>query len=101
MISAKPANAIDAPGFCLKRKIDSATRITAAIAARLMAERQLGGRLSRSARRSVAVAPLPPLPFFSVPAGLRPVRPRDSIVPAAVPRCLLRRLRFVWAMAEL
>ncbi len=25
----------------------------------------------------------------------RPVRPRASIVPAAFPRCLLRRLRFV------
>ena len=30
--------------------------------------------------------------------GRRPVRPRDSTTPAAFPRCLLRRLRFVWAM---
>src|SRR5436190_22379983 len=72
--------------------------MTAAIAARLIAERQLGGRVSRSARRSSAVLPFPPLPFFSPLVGLRPVRPRASTVPAAVPRCLLRRLRFVWAM---
>src|ERR671911_1242750 len=30
--------------------------------------------------------------------GLRPVRPRASIEPAALPRCLVRRLRFVCAM---
>src|SRR3954454_10399894 len=100
-MGAKPAKAIDAAGFCLKRKIESPTRITAAIAARLMADRQLGGRDRRSARRSAAVAPLPPRFFFSEPVGLRPVRPRVSTVPAALPRCLLRRLRFVWAMAEL
>src|SRR5215203_1107310 len=30
--------------------------------------------------------------------GLRPVRPRVSIEPAALPRCFVRRLRLVWAM---
>ena len=32
--------------------------------------------------------------------GGRPVRPRASIVPAALPRCLVRRLRFVWAIVS-
>src|ERR671932_1677252 len=31
--------------------------------------------------------------------GGRPVRPRASTTPAALPRCLVRRLRFVWAIA--
>ena len=30
---------------------------------------------------------------FSVALGLRPVRPRDSIIPAALPRCLVFRVR--------
>ncbi len=34
----------------------------------------------------------------SAAVGLRPVRPRASTVPAALPRCLERRLRLVWAM---
>ena len=79
--------------------------MTAAIMARLIAERHVGGRLSRSARRSAELCPpallLPPPLFFSEPVGLRPVRPRDSTVPAALPRCLDRRLRLVWAMREL
>ena len=37
------------------------------------------------------------LPLFSAAVGLRPVRPRDSTKPAALPRCLVWRLRLVWA----
>ena len=33
-------------------------------------------------------------------AALRPVRPRVSMVPAALPRCLERRLRLVWATGQ-
>ena len=53
---------------------------------------QVGGWASRCWRRSFAV-----VAFFVVAAsGLRPVRPRASIVPAALPRCLERRfLRLV------
>src|SRR3954462_11390500 len=54
---------------------------------------QLGGLRSRAARASARE------PFFcSSGVGLRPVRPRVSIDPAALPRCLVRLLRFVWAM---
>ena len=33
-------------------------------------------------------------------SALRPVRPRVSMLPAALPRCLERRLRLVWATAR-
>src|SRR5690242_20774399 len=36
----------------------------------------------------------------SASVGRRPVRPRASTIPAAFPRCLVRRLRFVWAMTS-
>ena len=32
--------------------------------------------------------------------GLRPVRPRVSTMPAAFPRCFVRRFFLVWAMAS-
>src|SRR3954468_10323286 len=55
-----------------------------------------GGWAMRSAR--VGRAELLLAAFFcSSAVALRPVRPRASIVPAAFPRCLERRLRLVWA----
>ena len=65
----------------------------AAIAERCSALRTVGGLLKRSMR---ALRPALALP--SAGPGLRPVRPRVSTIPAALPRCLVRRLRFVWAM---
>src|ERR1700733_5263475 len=65
----------------------------AASSARLMAPRQVGGlfrRASRACSRSVF--------FFSWGLGGRPVRPLVVTVPAAFPRCLVRRLRLVWAI---
>src|ERR1700733_1404332 len=53
----------------------------------------VGGVFSRRSRASLLVSF-----FFSSAVGGRPVRPRAWIVPAAVPRCLVRRLRLVWAM---
>src|SRR4051812_44828134 len=61
------------------------------IAAFVAALFHVGGRFSRSSRAS----------FFCSAGdsfGLRLVRPRASIPPAALPRCLVRRLRLVWAM---
>ena len=40
------------------------------------------------------------MPLFSAAVGLRPVRPRDSTTPAALPRCLVWRLRRVWAITQ-
>src|SRR3954453_21759920 len=58
--------------------------------ARIAALFQLGGLLTRSCLRAAASA------FFcSSGVGLRPVRPRASTTPAALPRCLVRRLRLV------
>src|SRR5215218_10225490 len=68
-----------------------------AAAARSVARFQVGGWASRSARRWRAAA-LSDC-FCASGLGLRPVRPRASIVPAAFPRCLDRRLRLVWATA--
>src|SRR3954453_14826350 len=68
-------------------RMNSRTAIADAFSAALF---QLGGL---AVRRSRAVF------FCSSAVGLRPVRPRVSIEPAALPRCLVRLLRFVWAMA--
>src|SRR5262245_15992778 len=70
----------------------STPNTAAAMAARLMAALQVGGLSSRSWRRWRATR------FASSRVCGRPVRPARSIVPAAVPRCLRRRLRFVWAI---
>ena len=81
----------------------STATITAAIAARLMALRQVGGRSRRSARRrrassrpaarsrGRAAPPLPPR--VRVSAG-------GAIVPACVPRCLRRRFGLVFAIGR-
>src|SRR3954447_14731465 len=71
------------------------TKSSAAIAPAFIAALfQLGGLRARS-RGFVR----PPDDFFcSSAVSLRPVRPRASIEPAALPRCLVRLLRFVWAM---
>ena len=52
----------------------------------------------RPSRASLSRAASAALPLFSAAVGLRPVRPRDSTTPAALPRCLVWRLRLVWAM---
>src|SRR3954470_21072758 len=75
------------------------TKITVATAARCAAPAHVGGLLMRSSRRCWAVSFAGPLRSSAV--GLRPVRPRVSILPAALPRCLVWRLRFVWAMCPL
>ena len=67
--------------------------IAAAIAARVNDDFQLGGVFRRRSRASTRACCL-----RSAGVDGRPVRPRASIVPAAVPRCLLFRLRLVCAM---
>ena len=66
-----------------------------ASAARLIALRQVGGLSKRLARASERCCFL-----RSSGVGGRPVRPRASIVPAAFPRCLVRRFRFVCAIVQ-
>src|SRR6476661_5346687 len=76
-------------------RIVSGNMIAAAIPARANADFQVGGVLSRRSRAVCRVCF-----FFSSAESGRPVRPRASIVPAAVPRCFVRRLRLVWAIAK-
>ena len=75
--------------------------MTAAIAARFIAPRQVGGLSRRSARRRRASSRAAALSAGRLAAALPP-RERDSaagaIVPACVPRCLRRRLVFVFAI---
>src|SRR3954452_2865305 len=72
---------------------NSRTAMASAFSAALF---QLGGLRIRRSRACCLVDA-----FASSGVGLRPVRPRDSIAPAALPRCFVRLLRFVWAMVEL
>src|SRR3954462_4754783 len=74
-------------------------RITAANAARLSELRQVGSLSKRFSRRGRADACFVAGVLFDLTA--RPVRPGVSIVPAWVPRCLLRRFFLVWAIGEL
>src|SRR5690242_14539231 len=69
---------------------NSSTAMASAFSAALF---QLGGFRRRASRALVRDVDL-----LSASVGLRPVRPRASIEPAALPRCLVRLLRFVWAM---
>src|SRR4051812_29201170 len=62
--------------------------------ARLAADRHDGGLLKRSWRVARACF------LRSSGLGGRLVRPRCSTIPAALPRCLVRRLRFVWAIVR-
>ena len=71
---------------------NSAKSVTAAKPARMAAPRQVGWAKRRSSRTPATVR------LRSSGVGLRPVRPRASTRPAAFPRCLVRRLRLVWAM---
>src|SRR3954452_5920287 len=74
----------------------STNRRAEAAPARRAARFHEGGWAMRSAR--VGRDELLLAAFFcSSAVALRPVRPRASIVPAAFPRCLERRLRLVWA----
>src|SRR4051812_19070309 len=82
---------ISAPSFWWKTRPTRSTKSTVASAERWMALRQVGGLSSRCGRGSR------PLGLRSADVGLRPVRPRVSTMPAALPRCLVRRLRLVLA----
>src|SRR5215213_5608575 len=77
-----------------KASTTSTPNTAAAIAARLIDPRQVGGCDIRSSRclREICLA--------SSRVRGRPVRPARSIVPAGVPRCLRVRLRLVWAIYE-
>src|SRR3954447_23222367 len=68
-------------------RTNSSTAIADAFSAALF---QLGGLVVRRSRADF---------FCSSAVGLRPVRPRVSIEPAALPRCFVRLLRLVWAIA--
>ena len=70
--------------------------MTTAISERFAALRQVGGRLKRSARSAPRVCFSLALRSSSV--SLRPVRPRVSTIPAALPRCLVERFLFVCAI---
>ena len=70
---------------------NSSTAIAQRLQRRAVPARRLRSRRSRAVWRPAA--------FCSSAVGLRPVRPRASIEPAALPRCLVRLLRFVWAIA--
>src|SRR5688572_22842816 len=72
---------------------NSTNSITEARPARVAALAQVGSANRRSARASAVV-----ILRRSASVGLRPVRPRASTAPAALPRCLVRRLRLVWAI---
>src|ERR1700704_879684 len=88
----------DCPALALRTMPESSTSAAAAISARSAAPRHVGGWSAFVMRCSLARAASPALPLFSAAVGLRPVRPRDSTTPAALPRCLVWRLRLVWAM---
>src|SRR5947209_4678679 len=66
----------------------------AARPARVKDDFHVGGVLRRRSRASTLACCL-----RSEGLGGRPVRPRASMVPAALPRCFERRFRFVCAMA--
>src|SRR3954453_3101588 len=89
--NTKPEMLISAPRGCLKTRPTSTTKSTVAIAERWIADFHVGG-LSRRCGRAFPLASL-----RSDSVGLRPVRPRTSTMPAALPRCLVLRLRFVLA----
>src|SRR5437763_5605392 len=82
----------------LRNSSPKTSNATAAIIAFKKAPRQLGGRSRLSSSRSLARARSRASLLFSAAVGLRPVRPRDSIAPAALPLCLVLRLRLVWAI---
>src|SRR4051795_7572346 len=92
----KPLSAITRLTGSLNTTSRAMTKITVATAARCAAPAHVGGLLMRSSRRCWAVSFAGPLRSSAV--GLRPVRPRVSILPAALPRCLVWRLRLVCAM---
>src|SRR5829696_9089468 len=73
--------------------VTSTPKTAAAIAARCIAPRHVGGLSSRSARRWREIC------LASWRVCGRPVLPERSIVPAGVPRCLRVRLRLVCAIA--
>src|SRR3954463_9599538 len=82
--------AVDVP---LERKRKNTNRITMPMSALTAALLRVGGLSGRAA------APRPRLPAgLAAPSRGLLVRPRASTTPTAFPRCLERRLRFVWAM---
>src|ERR1700739_486649 len=74
--------------------------ITAAAIERRNALLQVGGWSRRLGLAAVLAAADPRTgPDFSSAGGLRPVLPRDSIIPAALPRCLVFLRRRVWGIS--
>src|SRR3954447_18526971 len=94
----KPPSAIACWIGCRSSSTMTATKSSVVIRARFAALCQLGGRLKRLLRPARAAS----LRCCLRTSGLggRLVRPRFSTTPAALPRCLVRRLRFVWAIVR-
>ena len=80
------------------RITSTSTNTMAATNARQKAACHVGGTIAPVDALLLSRASARASPLFSAAVGLRPVRPRDSITPAALPRCLVWRLRLVWAM---
>jgi hypothetical protein len=80
-----------------KKSVTATANSSAAMPALMIALRHDGGVLRRRSRRCWLVIRTEPLPEGprSASVSLRPVRPRASTMPAALPRCLVRRLRLV------
>src|SRR5690242_7582693 len=75
-----------------RKKMNRMTPPTAAFIAALFIDGGLSGR-------AFGVRAPRPFAWGREPGAGLLVRPRASTTPTALPRCLLRRLRFVWAMA--
>src|ERR1700750_1377190 len=95
----KPPRAIALLAGCLKARMMTATKRIVATSARVAALRHDGG-LGSAAMRALRESCLR-WAFRASGLGGRVVRPRTSTTPAALPRCLVRRLRFVWAISPL
>src|SRR5262245_7055666 len=78
------------PRMPVLTRTNRSTAMNSDFSAALFHDGGLRGRCPRAADLSAALS--------SSAVGLRPVRPRVSIEPAALPRCFVRLLRFVWAM---
>src|SRR4051794_21089127 len=92
-IVAAPAVVVPLPRK--RKKTNRITQPTAALIAALCTVGAFSGRAAAPPRP----VPRPPEAFAAPSRGLL-VRPRASTMPTAFPRCLLRRLRFVWAMGQ-
>src|SRR4051794_37450653 len=75
--------------------VTNGTKSAIITSARVAAPPHVGGLLKRPDRAACFCAFL-----RSSGLGGRLVRPRCSTIPAALPRCFVRRLRFVWAIGD-